>query len=127
MLQIPTGNTTLDLVETIAKEDPYKDLLKGWTYNSSVLSIEEYGKLLYDLGTTDITVFEKLYPHLLPDIEAVLRWVSSTVLLPYFERLPREAHEAFKNRYVQELKNILSSKPVFFGFKRIIISAVKIE
>jgi trans-aconitate 2-methyltransferase len=52
------------------------------------LDITAYAELLFSLGARDLTVFEKIYPHVLPDADAVLEWARGTALLPYLERLP---------------------------------------
>jgi hypothetical protein len=61
-----------------------------------VLGIEAYAKLLYDCGAEQITVFEKIYPHILEHADAVADWTSGTALVPYFERLSPDMKAAYE-------------------------------
>src|SRR6266540_2506697 len=61
--------------------------LAGWRYDLASLDISAYAEILYAHGVTDLTVFEKVYPHVLADADAVLEWGKGTALLPYLERL----------------------------------------
>ena len=60
----------------------------GWRHQMATLDLTAYAELLFSLGARDLTVFEKVYPHVLPDADAVLEWARGTTLLPYLERLP---------------------------------------
>ena len=128
-VQLPSNHSHITqlLVHEIAKEEPFVQALGGWTRTSSVLSIREYAELLYENGGTDIVVFEKVFPHILKDADAVADWLSGTMLLPYFERLPESLHEGFRERYVSRLKERCPSKPVFYPFQRIFLSAIRAD
>ena len=88
-----------------------------------VLDVEEYAELLYASGGRDLTVFEKVYPHVLEDADALADWMSGTALVPYMERLPDELHEPFMDAYRELLRKRFTTKPVFFGFRRILFVA----
>lgn len=127
--QLPANHKhpTQTIIAELAREEPYSSALGGWSREWSVLSIGEYADLLYESGAQDINVFEKIYPHVLEDIEAVIDWLSGTALLPYFERLPQELHEAFLNRYRERLQDLYQSVPVFYPYQRIFFSARRPE
>ena len=127
--QLPANHKhpTQTIIAELAREEPYSSALGGWSREWSVLSIREYAELLYESGAQDINVFEKIYPHVLEDIEAVIDWLSGTALLPYFERLPQELHEAFLNRYRERLQDLYQSVPVFYPYQRIFFSARRPE
>jgi trans-aconitate 2-methyltransferase len=114
----------LAIIET-AREEPFVSALQGWYRVSPVLEIDTYAELLYRCGGQEITVFEKVYPVLLPDAAAVAEWTSGTTLVPYFERLPPELHEPFLHRYREKLRLIWPTAPVFYTFRRILFSADK--
>ena len=126
-IQLPSNHNHpahLAIIET-AGEEPFKSILHGWHRVSPVLEIDSYAELLFYAGGKDINVFEKVYPALMPDSDAVAQWTSGTTLLPYFERLPRELHEPFLQRYREKLRYIWPTDPVFYTFRRIIFSACK--
>ncbi|MCK5708914.1 MAG: methyltransferase domain-containing protein [Deltaproteobacteria bacterium] len=127
--QLPANHKhpTQTIIAELAREEPYSSALGGWSREWSVLSIREYAELLYESGAQDINVFEKIYPHVLEDIEAVIDWLSGTALLPYFERLPQELHEAFLNSYRERLPHLYQSVPVFYPYQRIFFSARRPE
>lgn len=128
-VQIPSNHNhpTQDFILETGREEPYASALKGWSRSFSVLTIREYAELLYGSGGEDIVVFEKIYPHLLPDSYAVLDWLCGTVLLPYLERLPVELHESFLGALGDKLKKAYPGSPVFYPFNRIFFSAHKPE
>ena len=87
------------------------------------LDIAEYAQLLYAAGVADPNVFEKIYPHVLPDADAVLEWARGTALLPYLERLPPAQHGPYLEEVRRRLHARYPERPVFFPFRRIIFHA----
>ncbi len=128
-VQLPSNHNhiTQSLIHEIAKEEPFAEALGGWTRTSHVLSIRQYAELLYESGGINIVVFEKLFPHVLKDADAVVDWLSGTMLLSYFERLPKRLHGQFRQRYVSRLKEIHPLKPIFYTFQRIFLSAIRAD
>jgi len=128
-VQLPANHRhpTQKIISELARQEPYSSALGGWDREWSVLSIGEYAGLLYESGARDINVFEKIYPHVLENIEAVIDWLSGTALLPYFERLPQELHEDFLNSYRERLRDLYPNVPVFYPYQRIFFSARRPE
>lgn len=126
-VQLPSNHNhpTQSFILETGMEEPYTSALEGWTRNYSVLTIREYAELLYDCGAEDLVVFEKIYPHVLPDSYAVLDWLSGTAILPYLERLPAELHEQFLADIGDKLKSSYPGSPVFYPYNRIFFSAHK--
>jgi trans-aconitate 2-methyltransferase len=124
-VQMPSNHThpTHTLIAEIAGQEPFRQALDGWTRRSPVLPLETYAGLLYDGGAKDLVVFEKIYPHVLENADALADWTSGTALVPYFERLGTELSEHFMERYRQALRLRFPGQPVFYGFKRILFSA----
>ncbi len=124
-VQMPSNHThpTHTLIAEIAGQEPFREALDGWTRRSPVLSLESYAKMLYDHGGKDLVVFEKIYPHVLENADALADWTSGTALVPYFERLGTELSARFMERYRQALRQRFPEQPVFYGFKRILFSA----
>ncbi|MDX2006869.1 MAG: methyltransferase domain-containing protein [Meiothermus sp.] len=92
---------------------------------SPVLPVEEYAQLLFELGGQEITAMLKVYPHVLEDADAVVEWVKGTLLTSYLERLPAQAGPRFLESYRQRLAEALPQSPLFYGFKRVLLSARK--
>jgi trans-aconitate 2-methyltransferase len=124
-IQLPANHNhpTQTIMTEIADEEPYKTALNSWQRKWSVLSIREYSELLYKSGTQEINVFEKIYAHILDDVDAIVKWLSGTALIPYFERLPEELHDDFLKTYGERLRILYPGTPVFFPYQRIFFSA----
>lgn len=110
-------------ITATASESPFFEVLNGWTRHSPVLPLEQYADLLYANGGRNLTVFEKVYPHVLENAEAVRDWVRGTALVPYLERLPEALHTPFLERFTERLRTHWPDSPVFYGFRRILFSA----
>jgi trans-aconitate 2-methyltransferase len=125
VVQVPSNfrHITQKLVHELAGEEPFRDALNGWSRTSPVLSIDEYAELLYSSGGEDLTVYEKIYPHILEDVDALADWTSGTVLVPYFERLSPALEQRFMALYRERLHIHYPSSPVFFGFRRTLFAA----
>jgi len=126
-IQMPSnhGHLTHTLIEEIAGQAPFQKPLGGWVRVAPVLTIDEYARAMYELGAQEIVVFEKVYPHVLESADALADWTSGTALVPYFERLGKQLSEQFMEIYRHRLREIFPEHPVFYGFRRILISAVK--
>lgn len=120
VVQMPSndGHLTHRLISEVAGKEPYRTALGGWKRVWPVLGIDEYAQLLYQHGGEEITVFEKVYPHILENADALADWTSGTALVPYFERLPADLREAFMREYRDRLRDAYPESPVFYGFRR---------
>jgi trans-aconitate 2-methyltransferase len=92
----------------------------GWRHEMATVDIVAYAQLLYGAGLGDLTVYEKIYPHILPDADAMLEWAKGTALLPYLERLPPAQHGPYLDEVRRRLHARYPERPVFFPFRRII-------
>lgn len=126
-LQVPSNHrhpSHAMIIET-AREEPFATALCGWVRRSPVLEIDCYAELLHSSGGIGITVFEKVYPHILADAGAIVEWTSGTTLVPYLERLPGELHAGFLDSYLEKLLNFWPHGPVFYTFRRILMAATR--
>jgi trans-aconitate 2-methyltransferase len=125
-VQVPSNhNSTAHLtILKVAGREPFVSALNGWTRQSPVLSIEAYAELLFREEAQEIVVFEKVYPHILENADAIVEWISGTALLPYFERLGN-LKDDFINTIRQELRVAMPDEPVFYPFRRTFFSARK--
>jgi trans-aconitate 2-methyltransferase len=126
-VQMPSnhGHATHRLITQIAGEEPFRTALGGWVRHSNVLSIEEYANLLYECGAEGITVFEKVYPHMLENADAMADWTSGTALVPYFERLSDDMQQVFMAEYRKRLRELWPGSPVYYGFRRTLFAAIR--
>jgi trans-aconitate 2-methyltransferase len=113
------------LITEIAGEEPFRSALGGWHRGSPVLSIGEYAELLHDNGGKAITVFEKIYPSLMENSNALAEWTAGTALVPYFDRLPAHLHEPFMERYRGKLRSQYQPGPVYYPFQRTLFAATR--
>ncbi|HEU5369188.1 MAG TPA: methyltransferase domain-containing protein [Ktedonobacterales bacterium] len=127
VVQIPSNydHPTHRLIVELTSNEPFIQALGGWNRIIPVLSIDRYAELLYAQGGEEITVFEKIYPHLLQDADALVDWTSGTALVPYFERLSEEMRERFLERYRQKLRERFPGSPVFYAFRRTLFAATR--
>ncbi|MFO7322063.1 MAG: methyltransferase domain-containing protein [Chloroflexota bacterium] len=126
VVQMPSNHThySHQVVRELAAQEPFATALGGWSRSAPVLPIDAYAELLFACGGEDITVFEKIYPHILPDADAIAEWTSGTLLVPYMERLPSALHAAFMDAYRTRLRARWPQGPVFYGFRRTLFAAI---
>jgi len=125
-IQIPAqaSNISNQLLDQLADKTPYNKLLQNWKRDSAVLDINDYSKLLFENGGHQLNVYEKVYPLILENPEALFDWVSGTALIPYLAKLPAEQKEQFIADYKKELAAAFPVQPVFYPFRRILMSAI---
>ena len=128
-VQMPSNHTHYAHVAAheLGVTEPYAGAFAGWTRNFPVLSIEDYARLLFEADAEDIIVFEKIYPHIMKDADAIADWTSGTLLVPYMERLPEALREPFMADYRTRLRARWPESPVFYGFRRTLFSATAPE
>lgn len=86
-----------------------------------VLAVEEYAALLWELGAQEPQVVLKVYPHVLEDADAIVEWTKGTLLTAY------SVTDEFLEKYRQAVRQACPGKPVFYGFKRLLLTAIKPE
>jgi trans-aconitate 2-methyltransferase len=125
-VQMPSNHNHIShmLIRETAREAPFDKILNGFERIAPVLTIDEYTKILFDLGALNIVIFEKIYPHVLENSNAVIEWISGTALVPYFERLGTHKDE-FLEVLRGKMKMALPESPLLYPFRRILFSAVK--
>jgi len=125
-IQVPSNHNHIShqIYRETADEDMFKFILQGYQRYAPVLPIDDYSRVLFNCGAEDIIVFEKIYPHVLENADAVVEWISGTALIPYFERLG-EHREAFVESIREKMRAAMPDSPVFYPFRRILFSARK--
>jgi len=127
-VQVPSnhGGPTHLTILRVAGQEPFRTALNGWTRQSPVLPIETYTELLFRKEAQEILAFDKIYPHVLENVDAIVDWISGTALVPYFERLGNHKDD-FVTAIRQELKTDFPDEPVFYPFRRTFFSARKVN
>jgi trans-aconitate 2-methyltransferase len=127
VVQIPnnTAFPSHTCIIATASEEPFRAALGGWTRISPLLPLDDYARLLHRAGAVGLTVLEKVYPHLVPDSDAIADWTAGTTLIPYMERLPHELHGPFMESYRAKLRRVWPGGPVLFTFRRILLAATR--
>jgi trans-aconitate 2-methyltransferase len=123
-VQVPSNHEHIShqLIRQLAGESPFQSILNGFVRYAPVLAVDDYAQILFSCGAEQIVVIEKVYPHVLENADAVVEWVSGTALVPYFERLG-EHKQAFLTTLREKMRAALPGSPVFYPFRRILISA----
>lgn len=126
VVQIPSNHDhfTHQALKDLASVEPYQTALKGWVRSVSVLKIDDYSEIFYNNGCKKMVVFEKVYAHVLQNAKSVFNWTSGTALIRYLERLPEHLQDNFKADYRLKLENKYNDSPIFYPFKRILMSGV---
>lgn len=116
---------THSIARDLAKEQPFRSELETGR-EPSVLTMEEYAKILYSLGLKKQIVRMQVYPHILESTESVVEWVKGSLLTYYQSRLSEESFQLFLEKYREKLIAFLGdNKPFFLPFKRIFLWAEK--
>ena len=125
-VQIPSNHNHIShqIYRETANEELFKFVLNGFQRYAPVLSIDDYARIFFNCGAENIVVFEKIYPHVLKDSDAVVEWISGTALVPYFERLG-EHKDTFVQSIREKMRAAMPDSPVFYPFRRILFSARK--
>lgn len=126
-IQMPSNHRHIShrLIHQLASLEPFASALSGWQRDIPVEDIETYAGWLFALQAEQITVQEKVYPHILDSALDVLEWVKGTALRPYLTRLPPDLQAGFLAAYRAEIVKALPETPVFYGFRRILMYARK--
>jgi len=117
---------THKIAHEMSVEDPWRKLLKGDIYDKSktMLTAEEYARLLFKLGFKEQKVFLRLYGHVLDRREDVIEWVKGTLLTHFQSRFSATEYSRFLEEYQSRLFKVLpDEQPFFYPFKRLLLWA----
>jgi trans-aconitate 2-methyltransferase len=125
-VQVPSNHNHIShqIYRETASEEMFKFILNGYQRYAPVLSIDDYARILFNCRAENIVVFEKVYPHILENSDAVVEWISGTALVPYFERLG-EYKDQFLQAIREKMHAAMPDSPVFYPFRRTFFSARK--
>jgi len=113
------------MIREVASQPEFAKPLQNWLLRWPVLEIEEYAKIFYDNNFHKIVTYEKIYPHVLENTDAIVSWIQGTGLQSYINRLPESFHEDFIKAIKQKFASRYPGSPVFFPFRRLFFAATK--
>jgi len=128
-VQVPSNHNhrTHTAIAEVAASERFGRYFAGWDRRWPVLAAEAYGQILWELGSTDLAVFDRIYCHELADAAAMVDWVRATAMRPYLERLPADLHEAFVSEVTSLVTEAFPGAPVLLTFRRTFFAATKAD
>jgi trans-aconitate 2-methyltransferase len=127
-VQLPSNHNhpSHTFLRELAQQAPFQNALGGYVRVPPVLPVDKYAELLFQAGASEITAFEKVYPHILQDADAMAEWNRGTAALPYLERLTPDLQQQFLEQYREKLRQAFPGSPVFYPFRRILFAATRL-
>jgi trans-aconitate 2-methyltransferase len=118
-LQMPinSDHPSQKLAETVAKNFGLKPRI------SPVRSPEDYARLLWHLGLTNVDVTMKVYLHPMPSALEVVEWTKGTLLTFYQKQLSAQRFQEFLKQYTSELLRTTGEGNYLYTFKRVFLIA----
>lgn len=124
-VQMPMNHDypTHTIAAAMSMEKTWRDLLTTpYDKTSTMLSVEDYARLMFKLGFTRQKVFVNVYGHVLESREGVIEWVKGTMLTHFQKQLSEADFARFMTEYKQRLfAQLPDEKPFFYPFKRVFI------
>lgn len=124
-VQMPMNHDypTHTIAAQMSLEKTWRDLLaKPYDKTNTMLTAEDYARLIYKLGFQRQKVFVNVYGHVLESREDVLEWVKGTMLTHFQKQLSEADFARFMTEYKQRLfAQLPDEKPFFYPFKRVFI------
>lgn len=118
-IQMPSqGENILNkILFKLVQEEPYSTALNYWKRASPLLSIDEYAKLLFDLGGQDLVIYQKMYPVIANSTDDLFEFISGSALVPYFERMAEPVKQQFSTAFKREYRFIFQKFQLFMRLK----------
>lgn len=122
-IQMPVQKENIlnQILAELVTEEPYASYLNNWNRDSPVLSMDDYAQVLFDHGLSNIQIFQKVYPIIAQDHEALYNFISGTSLIPYLDRLQGNEKQALVNEFKARISQRFTKLPAIYAFKRILI------
>jgi trans-aconitate 2-methyltransferase len=112
------------LVDLISKE-PFNAMLDGYVRLSPVLEIDDYAKILFHAGLTDLNLSLKVYPIIAESEGELYDFISGSTLIPYMEKLDSHRQKLLKDEFTKRIKNHFEPFPSIYSFKRLLLYGIK--
>ncbi len=125
-VQVPSNHHHIAhrIIRETAGEEPFRSALNGFNRQPPVLTIDQYAEILFKCKAEEIIVFEKVYPHVLENADAVLEWIKGTALVPYLEKIGLQ-RDAFMDTIRRKLNKAMPGSPILYPFRRTFFSGTR--
>ena len=124
-MPVQSENILNQILLQLASKEPYKTQLQNWNRVSPVLSLDDYIKMMFDAGLTDLNISMKVYPIIADDAEKLFQFISGSALIPYLERLDETQQKEFTTEYKNRIADKFEKFPAIYAFKRILMYGKK--
>jgi len=124
-VQMPQQNENIlnKILLQLVQEEPFVTYLKHWTRPSPVLTLDEYAKILFENGGTNLVLYEKVYPIVSNKKDAFFDFISGSALTVYQERLEEQEFAALSAEFKKRIDTYFPIVPSIYAFRRLIIYA----
>ncbi|WP_282628131.1 methyltransferase domain-containing protein [Empedobacter sedimenti] len=109
------------ILSDLAREKPFADYLNDFHLDSSLLTIDDYAKIMFDNGLKNLNISMKVYPIYGNNEIEFFNFISGSALIPYMERLTTEQQELFTTEFKTRIKKYYKTFPALYSFKRILL------
>ena len=108
-VQMPfqTENILNTILLDMISEKTFVGLLRGFRWDSPLLKIDDYAKLMFNCGLKDLNIFLKVYPIIAKSEMELYSFISGSALIPYTERLDVKEQEFLKSEFIKRIKSQL--------------------
>lgn len=124
-VQMPQQNENIlnKILLQLVQEEPFASYLKNWTRPSPVLTLDEYAKILFENGGTDLVLYEKVYPIISNKKDDFFDFISGSALTVYQERLNEHEFTALTAEFKKRIDTFFPIVPSIYAFRRLVIYA----
>jgi len=124
-VQMPQQNENIlnRILLNLVQEEPFSSYLNNWTRPSPVLTLDEYAKILFENGGTNLVIYEKVYPLISASQNDFFDFISGSALTVYQERLNEEQFEKLSAEFKNRINKYFPIVPSIYAFRRLILYA----
>lgn len=124
-MPVQVENILNKILLELIQEKPFVEFLQGWKREPTMVSIDDYTKIMFDCGLKDIQVIQKVYPIIADDAEQLYAFISGSALIPYMERLSEDQQVIFVSEYKNRIEKVFKKFPAIYAFKRLLLYGKK--
>ncbi len=126
-MQMPyqSENKLNQILFDLAVEQAYKSQLNNWNRKSAVLSIDEYAKIFFENGLSDLDLSFRIYPIIAESHDQLFDFISGSALIPYLENMDEAHREDFIKKYKNRIADNFPKLPAIYAFKRLLFYGKK--
>ena len=122
-VQMPMQNDNVlnKLLLKLVQEKPYADYLQNYKRETPMLTIDQYGQILFENGLKNLQIIQKVYPIIADNEQTLFDFISGSALIPYLERLDAGQQKNFIAEFKARIQQEFKSFPAIYAFKRLLL------